>query len=104
MLIAIHILIQAGLIIRILLRRHRDPASRIAWIVVILALPVVGIVSYLLLGETNIGARRAERLRRILATMPKVSQTPGWDAPMLRADVPEFYRPLFNVGRSISGF
>ena len=104
MLIAVHIFIQAGLIIRILLRQHRDPASRIAWIVVVLALPVVGIVAYLLLGETNIGARRAERLRRILATMPNVSQTPGWDAPVLRADVPELYRPLFNVGRSISGF
>ena len=104
MLFAIHVLIQAGLITRILLRQHRDPASRIAWIVVVLALPVVGIVAYLLLGETNIGAKRAERLRRILVAMPKVNQTPGWGAPMLRADVPEFYRPLFNVGRSISGF
>jgi cardiolipin synthase len=102
MLIAIHIIIQVGLITRILLRQHRDPASRIAWIVVVLALPVVGIVAYLLLGETNIGARRAERLQRILAAMPKVSQTPGWDAPMLHANIPEFYRPLFNVGRSIS--
>lgn len=104
MLIAIHILIQAGLIARILLRQHRDPASRIAWIVVVLALPVVGIVAYLLLGETRIGARRAERLRRILEAMPKMSQTPGWDAPTLCAEVPELYRPLFNVGRSISGF
>lgn len=104
MLIAFHILIQVGLTARILLRQHRNPASRIAWIVVVLALPIVGIVAYLLLGETNIGARRAERLRCILAAMPKVSQTPGWDAPMLRAEVPEFYRPLFNVGFSISGF
>jgi len=84
MLIAIHILIQAGIIIRILLRQHRDPASRIAWIVVVLALPVVGVVAYILVGETNIGAKRAERLRDILAAMPKVSQTPGWDAPILR--------------------
>ena len=60
MLIALHILIQAGLIVRVLLRPHRDPASRVAWIVVILALPVVGIVAYLLLGETNIGRQRAE--------------------------------------------
>lgn len=102
--IVIHILIQAGLIVRILLHQHRDPASRIAWIVVVLALPVVGIVAYLLLGETRIGARRAERLRRILEAMPKMSETPGWDAPALCAEVPEFYRPLFNVGRSISGF
>ena len=60
MLIAFHVLIQAGLIVRVLLRPHRDPASRVAWIVVILAFPVVGIVAYLLLGETNIGRQRAE--------------------------------------------
>ena len=104
MLIALHILIQAGLIVRILLRQHRDPAARIAWIVVVLAVPIVGVFAYLLLGETNIGARRAGRLRRILAAMPKVSEAPGWDAPTLRAEIPEFYRPLFNVGCSISGF
>ena len=65
MLIALHILIQAGLIVRVLLRPHRDPASRVAWIVVILAFPVVGIVAYLLLGETNIGraARGAKETR-----------------------------------------
>jgi hypothetical protein len=40
-LFTIHILIQAGLITQILLRQHRDPASRIAWIVVVLALPML---------------------------------------------------------------
>lgn len=104
MLIALHILLQAALIVRILLRQHRDPASRIAWIVVVLALPVAGICAYLLLGETRIGARRAERLRRILAALPEMSETPGWDAPPLSAEIPVVYRPLFNVGHSISGF
>ena len=33
-----------GLVIRVLLRPHRDPTSRVAWIAVILALPVVGAV------------------------------------------------------------
>ena len=55
-----HIAIQIVLVIRTLLRPHREPASRIAWIVVILAVPVVGIVAYLLLGETNVGRRRVE--------------------------------------------
>jgi Phospholipase_D-nuclease N-terminal len=47
LLIAFHILIQAGFVVRVLLRAHGDPASRIAWIVVILALPVVGIVDFI---------------------------------------------------------
>ena len=102
--LVLHILIQIGLIARILLRRHRNPASRIAWIVVVLALPFVGIIAYLLLGETNIGAKRAERMKRVQAELPKVSDTPGWDAPELRAEIAPFYQPLFKVGGSISGF
>jgi cardiolipin synthase len=46
--LALHILIQVALIIRVLLRPHRQPASRIAWIVVILALPVLGMLAYIL--------------------------------------------------------
>jgi len=30
----LHVLIQAALVVRVLLRPHREPASRIAWIVV----------------------------------------------------------------------
>jgi cardiolipin synthase len=104
MLIALHILIQAALIVRVLLRPHRDPASRIAWIVVIIALPIAGIIAYLLLGETNIGRKRVERMKRVLSTLPEVDQTPGWDAPTLRPEIMEHHQPLFRVGRSISGF
>ena len=101
MLIALHILIQAGLIVRVLLRPHRDPASRVAWIVVILAFPVVGIVAYLLLGETNIGRQRAEQKKRVLAGLPDITRTPGFDAPAVKPEIPERYLPLFKVGRSI---
>ena len=104
MLIALHILIQVVLTVRVLLRPHRDPASRIAWIVVIIALPVAGFVAYLLLGETNIGRRRVERMRAVLAALPGRSEAPGWDAPALRPEIPEHHQPLFRVGRSINGF
>ena len=59
--VAAHVLIGVGLILRVLLRPHRDPASRIAWVVVIIALPFIGALAYLLLGEVNIGRRRARR-------------------------------------------
>ncbi len=104
MLIAIHILIQAALIVRVLLRPHRDPAARIAWIVVIVAVPVIGIIGYLLLGETSIGRERAARERLVLAGLPELSHTPGFDAPTVRPEIPDRHLPLFNVGRSISGF
>src|ERR1044071_8831607 len=78
-------LIHLAVIARVILRPHREPASRIAWIVMIIALPVVGMISYLLLGETNIGRRRMRRIRQVLASMPEVADAPGFDAPAQRA-------------------
>jgi len=98
------ILTQVAFIVRVLLRAHRDPASRIAWIVVILALPVLGIVAYLLLGETSIGHNRVGHLKRLIATRPDMTATPGFDAATVRPEIPERHVPLFKVGQSISGF
>lgn len=103
-LLALHILIQAGLIVRVLLRPHRDPASRIAWVVVIVSLPIAGILAYVLLGEVNIGRRRVERMRSILAAMPDPADAPGADAADLQPEIPDPHRHLFQVGTSISGF
>src|SRR5579863_10377739 len=55
----VHLL--AGL--RAVTRPNRAPASRVAWIAVIMCLPVIGVVAYLFLGETSIGRERAHRLR-----------------------------------------
>ena len=63
---------------RVLLRPYREPASRIAWIVVIIALPFVGIVAYILFGEVNIGRGRVERMRAVtreLQTTTAISRT-----------------------------
>jgi cardiolipin synthase len=103
-LLTLHMLIQGALIVRVLLRPHRDPASRIAWVVVIVALPVLGIFAYLLVGEVNVGRRRVERLRTVLASFPDINDAPGTDAQNLQPEVPERHAHLFRVGQSISGF
>jgi cardiolipin synthase len=103
-LLLLHLTAQAAVIIRVLLRPHRDPSSRIAWVVVVAALPVLGIIAYLLLGEVNIGRHRIERMRTVLAQMPRAHDAPGADAPDLKPEVPQRYQHLFRVGRSISGF
>jgi cardiolipin synthase A/B len=100
--LALHILAQLMVITRVLLRPHRDPASRIAWIVVILVVPVLGMLGYLLLGETNIGRRRAARVERALAALPPAGAlTKAAGAPLL---IPERHLPLFRVGQSVSGY
>ena len=100
----VHILIQIGLCVRVLLRPHREPASRIAWIVVIIALPVAGILAYILLGEVNIGRRRVERMRKVLEQMPSVTDASGFDAPDIQPEIPERYQHLFRSGSLINGF
>ncbi len=102
--IAIHLSIEAVLVVRVMLRPHREPASRIAWVAVIAALPIFGMLVYLYFGETNIGRRRVARLRQVLDKMPAVASTTAGDSSALVADVPELYQHLFHVGRSISGF
>jgi cardiolipin synthase len=89
---------------RAMLRPHRQPASRVAWVAVILAVPVVGIISYLLLGETNIGRKRVEQMRRADGEIPDVTQTPGWDGAALKAEIPKRYRHVFQAGASVNGF
>lgn len=98
------VLIHLAFIARAILRPHREPAARLAWVVVMIGLPVVGILAYLLVGETSIGRRRAARLREVLARLPDVAEAPGASAAPLRPAIPDRYAPLFRVGQSVNGF
>ncbi|TAL76203.1 MAG: cardiolipin synthase [Beijerinckiaceae bacterium] len=50
-------------VVRAITRPNREPAARVAWVAVIMFLPVVGVVAYLFLGETSIGHERMRRLK-----------------------------------------
>jgi cardiolipin synthase len=91
--------LKIGVMARILLRPHRDPASRIAWMIVVATLPVIGITAYLLLGEVNIGKLRASKMRRILQRMPPFAMG---KAPLPPEAAPHGH--LFDLGASINGF
>lgn len=97
-------LIELVVIARAILRPHRDPASRVAWVVVIAILPIVGVLVYLLLGETNIGRRRAQRSKDVLARLPILTHESNSDPNYQKTEVPEQYEHLFRTAHSISGF
>ena len=101
---ALHVLIELAIIIRVMLRPHRDPASRIAWVAVIAGLPVFGMLIYILFGEVNIGRRRVARVRKILDQMPDFAGVAAEFQEKAAACVPEHYLHLFRTGKSISGF
>lgn len=101
---ALFFLAHLAFVARAILRPHREPASRIAWVVVILMLPIVGMIAYLLLGETNIGRRQVARMREVLARLPDPGAAAGADAANLQPEVPDRYTPLFRVGHSVNNF
>ncbi len=96
--------LEIAVLIRVMLRPHREPASRIAWLAVVIAVPVVGVIAYIMFGEVNIGRRRTERMRAIESRLPQAAASAPGDLANLRAEVPERYAHLFRVGESISGF
>src|ERR1700678_4604710 len=89
--------IHLATVLRAITRPNRTPASRVAWIAVIMCLPVIGVVAYLFLGETSIGRERAQRLRDTethLATPSGASAKP--DDPIATS--------VSDLCRSINGF
>ncbi len=103
LLVAAHVALQVFFIGRALLRPAREPAARLAWVVVITVAPVVGILAYVLFGETNIGRRRIARLRAALARLPSFAETSTHEGER-EAEIDPRMAPLFRVGESISGF
>ncbi len=95
--------ISIAVIIRILLRPHREPASRIAWVVVVATLPVVGLLAYLLLGEVNIGRRHYRAMRKVRKELPVSVAAAEGDPPQPCTAIPRLYAHLFRAGQSISG-
>lgn len=89
---------------RAILRPRREPASRIAWALVILGAPVVGMVAYILLGETNVGLKRRLREAKALSMFPDAATTPGLGFSETPPQIPENQVALFDAGRSVNGF
>ena len=97
-------LVWLGVLIRAILRPYRQPASRLAWVVVITVLPGLGILIYLLLGETNIGRKRVLRSREVLSALPPALPSSFLDDNRCNPVYPGHYQPLFRMGESINGF
>jgi cardiolipin synthase len=83
---------------RALLRPHREPASRLAWMIVIIALPLLGIVAYLILGEARISPERRQRGRAIDARLPR----PPGDEAAARKLQDSRHAAAFALARTIN--
>jgi cardiolipin synthase len=104
LLVTAHVVIEVPVILRVILRPHREPAARIAWIAVIAALPFLGVLAYLLFGEVSIGRRRIVRLREVLQSIPPMAGPAAGSQQNIQPSVSPHLVHVFRAGRSISGF
>ena len=82
-------------------RRGGRSATALAWIVLILALPVVGLVVYLLVGEVRLGRRRIARHREIVKRVQVPIPSSAASAQARSADLPAVYRPIATLGEAV---
>ena len=101
-LLVVHLSVQLLFLRRALLRPHREPSARIAWVLIILALPAIGMLSYFLFGETNIGRKQVARYRKVSDRFAKLASSDGQTSDTLKIDPANAH--LFAAGHSIDGF
>lgn len=92
-------LVDLATIARAVTREHRSPASRLAWSVVILTLPLLGIIAYFFLGDTSADRKSDKKLKDLRRELPRLAK----DA-LPKADLPLLYRQAFARAGSVNGF
>jgi len=79
----------------VLVRRPQRQSSALAWLVVVLLVPGVGIAAFFLFGDVRTGKRRRRRHREIVQRVHALARRRG--SPRA-AELPDDYRPLANLG------
>jgi cardiolipin synthase len=87
-----------AVLMRAILRPNREPASRLAWVIVILVVPIIGLIAYLLLGEARISNSRRQKGREIEANLPR----PAADVASARSLAEGAYISPFALASSIN--
>ena len=82
----------------VLVRRPQRQSSALAWILVVVLLPVVGIGAFFLFGDVRTGERRRRRHREIVARVRALGQR--HELPRA-AELEDAYRPIANLGYRI---
>ena len=103
LILILYILLVSAIVLRVLSRDEMSATSRLAWFLIIVTLPLVGIIVYFLFGEINLGFRATDKARKIY----KLVQSEGGAALgqfKNLSQVDSTYRPAFAYAASINGF
>lgn len=87
----------------ILLRRRLDPNVRLAWVMLVVLLPLIGPMLYLIFGEVRLGSDRAKRHRSAVER----SHNQMAELPIPTADsaptIPDPFRQIASLAESVGG-
>lgn len=101
--VVLHFLVIAALTVRVL-SVQRNTGVAVAWLAILFALPVVGVLAYILVGEPNLGSRyqrrnqQAQQLLDDLLHKEQLAFDQGQDL------IPEDYLGVSRIGTSYTGF
>lgn len=105
---AIPLLVEFGLklvfIGVILSRRRPNPPVTLTWIVIILVLPVIGFITYLLIGEVRLGTRRIRQHGEIVQRIESAARPSLTVQRSIRPEIPVQYEPIASLGEAVSQY
>ncbi len=90
--------------LRILWRQNIAASSRLAWVLVIVMLPLAGIALYLLFGEADLSRKRRERAQGVEAALAKAAKRQAARRALPHGELDPLYSPAFAAARSVNGF
>lgn len=95
----VHTAIALALVGRVLLRPRLEPAVRLAWIMVIEALPLFGIIAYLLFGEVRMNRAEVQRMADVRDRLTGLRRP---SSRILR-EPPNLARPVIAANGAVGG-
>lgn len=92
-----------GFTVRVIMRR-RPVGVSLAWIAIIFSVPLLGVLTYLAIGENRISEQYVRRARAIRAEYVQWQKSLDEQAIIDHSDLYAEASPLLNQARSVSGF
>ncbi|WP_264480619.1 cardiolipin synthase [Psychrobacter sp. I-STPA6b] len=99
-----HALLVTVLTLRILWRHNLTPAARLAWFILILVIPYLGVVIYWLFGEVNLSKNSFHVRQQIIDTLQKRHPEVLGTHSHFIEDIDQKYVPAFAFATSAEGF
>ncbi len=95
------LIVKVFMILVVLLQRKKTPSAKLAWILLLVALPFIGSAIYLLFGTTRLGALRRKRHRKIVKLIPSGYASHCPEGGHTQSCAVGDYQPIANIAEAV---